>query len=74
MKISSCWDNHYATEYSPSYYNCLDEFMNTWLNEYFPGWMCVPCKLHPFENECHTIADGDDGIAMVWVELQECKD
>ena len=49
--------------------------MNTWLNEYCPGWMCIPCKLHLFGNEYNTIADGDDGIAMVWrVELWEDKD
>ena len=37
--------------------------------------MCVPCKLHHFGNEGHTIADGDNGIAMVWqVEVQESKD
>ena len=49
--------------------------MNTWLNGYCPGWMCVPCKLHPFGNEYHTIADGDDEIAMVLqVELWEGKD
>ena len=37
--------------------------------------MCVSLKPHPFGNEYHTIADGNDGIAMVWqVELWEGKD
>ena len=69
------WNNQYAMEYSTSYYNCLDESMNRWLNQYCPGWMCASCKQHHFGNEYHTIVDKNDGIAMVWqVELWEGKD
>ena len=75
QQMQEWWNNCYATENSPSYYNCLDESMNSWLNEYCPRWMCVPCKLHPFGNEYYTIANGDDGIAMVWqVVLLEGKE
>ena len=37
--------------------------------------MFVPRKPHPFGNEYHTIADGDQGKAIMWrVKIQEGKD
>ena len=64
-----------AEEYSPSWINCLDESMNSWLNKYCPGFMVVPRKPHPEGNEYHSIADGDDGKPIMWrVKLQEGKD
>ena len=37
--------------------------------------MYVPRKPHPFGNEYHTIADGDDGKPIMWrIKLQEGKD
>ena len=62
-------------KYCPSWLNCLDESMNTWLDKYCPGFMCVPRKPHPFGNEYHSIADGDGGKPIMWrVKLQEGKD
>ena len=49
--------------------------MSTWLNKFCPGFMTVPCKPHPFGNEYHSIADGDDGKATMWrVKIVEGKD
>ena len=43
--------------------------------KYCPGFMCVPRKPHPFGNEYHLIADGDDGKpVMWWVKLIKGKD
>ena len=37
--------------------------------------MMVPCKPHPFGNEYHLIADGDNGKAIMWrVKIMEGKD
>ncbi|KAL7447907.1 hypothetical protein ACHAXS_000102 [Conticribra weissflogii] len=49
--------------------------MNLWMDKYCPSFMCVPHKPHPFGNEYHFIADGDQGRAILWrVELVEGKD
>ena len=49
--------------------------MNTWLNEYCTGWICVPYKSHPFGNEYHIITDGDFEAALIWCcKLCEGKD
>ncbi len=49
--------------------------MSSWLNKFCPGFMCVPHKPHPFGNEYHSIADGDDGKSIMWrVKLVEGKD
>ncbi|KAL7460411.1 hypothetical protein ACHAXS_000862 [Conticribra weissflogii] len=49
--------------------------MIEWLNKWCPGWMCVPRKPHPFDNEYHSIADIDDGAPVMWrVDLKEGKD
>jgi hypothetical protein len=51
--------DHYATGYKPSWLNCINESMNSWLNKFWSGVMTLPQKPHPFGNECHTIADGE---------------
>ena len=32
--------------------------MMEWFNKYAPGFMCVECKPHHFDNERHTICYG----------------
>ena len=61
QKLIDAWNDHMAGEYNPSWLNCLDESMNSWLSKFCPGFMCIPHKPHPFGNEYHTIADGDGG-------------
>ncbi|KAL3810770.1 LOW QUALITY PROTEIN: hypothetical protein ACHAXA_001595, partial [Cyclostephanos tholiformis] len=74
-KLIDEFNNHYAHSYNPSWLNCLDESMSSWLNKFCPGFMCVPRKPHPFGNEYHSIADGDDGKSIMWrVKLVEGKD
>ncbi|KAL3809499.1 hypothetical protein ACHAXA_009735 [Cyclostephanos tholiformis] len=74
-KMIDEFNNHYAHSYHPSWLNCLDESMSSWLNKFCPGFMCVPRKPHPFGNEYHSIADGDDGKSIMWrVKLVEGKD
>ena len=73
--LIDAWNLHMQKNYCPSWLNCLDESMNTWLDKYCPGFMCVPRKPHPFGNEYHSIADGDGGKPIMWrVKLQEGKD
>ena len=52
------FNEHYDCEYVLSWLNCLDESMNSFLDKFCPGFMCVPRKSHPFGNEYHSIADG----------------
>jgi hypothetical protein len=74
-KLIDAWKDHMAAEYNPSWLNCLDESMNSWLSKFCPGFMCVPQKPHPFGNEYHTIADGDGGKPILWqIKLVEGKD
>ena len=70
------FNKNYKTEYSPGWWNCLNESIAIWLNTYCPGFMCVPRKPHPFGNEYHTICDGefDIGCLILWhAEIQEGK-
>ncbi|KAL7484899.1 hypothetical protein ACHAW6_010504 [Cyclotella cf. meneghiniana] len=74
-ELINAFNEHYSDEYLPSLLNCLDESMNTLLDKYVPGSMCVPCKPHPFGNEYHSIADDDDGKPILWcIQIQEGKD
>ena len=57
-QMIDAFNEHYGMEYVPSWINCLEESMNIFLNKFFPGFMCVPSKPHPFGNEYHSIADG----------------
>ena len=52
------FNDHYDGEYVPYWLNCLDKSMNSSLEKFFPGFMCVPRKPHPFGNEYHSISDG----------------
>ena len=52
------FNDHYEGEYVPSWLNCLDESMNSFLDKFCPVFMCVPRKPHPFGNEYHSITDG----------------
>ena len=74
-QMINAFNDHYASEYNPSWINCLDELMSSWMNQFCPGFMFGPRKPHPFGNEYHTIADGDGGKPVMWrVKLQEGKD
>ena len=48
QQIIEGWNDHYEGEYVPSWINCLDESMNSFLDKFCPGFMCVPRKPHPF--------------------------
>ena len=74
-QMIDAFNKHYEREYQPSWLSCIDESMSSWLNKFCPGFMTVPRKPHPFGNEYHSIADGDDGKAIMWrVKLVEGKD
>jgi hypothetical protein len=69
------FNDHYNWNYIASWISCLDELMSSWLSKFCPGFMCIPCKPHPFGNEYNTIADGDQGKPiMFWIKLVEGKD
>ena len=69
------FNDHYASEYSPSWLSCIDESMNVWLNKFCPSFMSLPRKPHPFSNEYHSIADGVKGWFIMWrIHLVEGKD
>jgi hypothetical protein len=74
-QLTDAFNDHKSDAYTPSWLNCLDESMNTWLNKYCPGFVVVPRKPHPFGNEYHTIANCDKGCPIMWrVLLREGKD
>eukprot|EP00804_Cyclotella_cryptica_P008981 CCRYP_003098-RA/>CCRYP_003098-RA protein AED:0.21 eAED:0.21 QI:0/0/0/1/1/1/2/0/282 len=74
-QLQDAFNTHYTENYIPSYLNCLDKSMKTWLDQKCPGFMALDCKTHPFGNEYHTIADGDDGKPIVWqIKIQDGKD
>jgi hypothetical protein len=76
-QMIDAFNDHYSSEYSPSWLNCIDESMSSWLNKFCPGFMIVPCKPHLQGNEYHSIADADkDGTKpIMWrVKLVEGKD
>ena len=33
-QLQEAWNDHYASKYLPSFFNCLDESMNIWLHEF----------------------------------------
>ena len=57
-QIIEGWNDHYEGEYVPSWLNCLDESMNSFLDKFCQGFMCVPRKPHPFGNEYNSTTDG----------------
>ncbi len=59
----------------PSWMNCINELMNSWLNKFCPGFMTLPRKPHTFGNKYHSIANGDGGKFIMWrVKIVEGKD
>lgn len=58
-QMIDAFNDHYASEYMPSWLLCLNKSMNVWLNKFAPGFMSLPRKLMPLSNEYHSIADGD---------------
>ena len=68
------WNKNMATNFVPSWINCIDESMSKWLNEYTcPGFIFVPCKPWSFGNEYHDAGYTDSNI--IWsLELREGKD
>ncbi len=74
-EMIDAFNAHYTDGYRPSWLSCIDESMNVWLNKFCPGLLTCPHKPHPFGNEYHSIADGDDGKFIMWrVKLVEGKD
>ncbi len=74
-EMIDAFNDHYSTEYMPSWLLCISESMNTWLNKFCPGFMALPCKPRPFGNKYHLIADRDWGKPIMWqVKLVEGKD
>ena len=76
-QMINAFNDHYTVEYTPSWLNCINKSMSSWLNKFYPGFMCVPCKPHPQGNEYHSIADADkDGTKpIMWhVKIVEGKD
>ena len=65
-QMIDAFNNHYSKGYKPSWPSCINESMNTWLNNFCPGFMTLPCKPHPFRNEYHTIPDRDNGKSIMW--------
>ena len=41
-QMIDAFNDHYATGYKPSWLNCIDELMNSWLNKFCPGFMTLP--------------------------------
>ena len=78
-QVIEAFNEHYDSEYAPSWLNCLDKSMNSFLEKFFPGFICVPRKSHPFGNKYHSIANGVtekrlEGKPIMWrVKLQEGK-
>jgi hypothetical protein len=70
----NAFNDHYATGYKPSWLNCIDKLMNSWLNKFFPAFITLPRKPHPFGNKYHTIVD-KDGRPIMWrMKIVEGKD
>ncbi len=53
--LIQAFNNHMEEYFNPSWLNCLDELMVSFLNEHCPNWVCIKRKPHPFGNEYHTI-------------------
>jgi hypothetical protein len=65
-QMIDAFNNYYASEYNPSWLNCIHELMSSWQNKFGPGFMCVPQKPHAQGNEYHSIADADtDGTKPI---------
>ena len=74
QEIIEAWNANMTEQFTPSWVSCLDESMSTWTNKYScPGWMFIPRKPWPFDNEYHTVCCSLSGI--LWqMELVEGKE
>jgi Transposase IS4 len=73
-QMVSAWNQNMKYNFAPSWVSTLDESMCAWLSKYTcPGWMVVPPKPHPYDNEYHTICCGKSGI-MYYVKIVKGKD
>ena len=68
------WNKNMGTNFSQSWINCIDKSMSKWVNEFScPGFMFVPWKPWPFENEYQDAGCTDSDI--IWsLDLREGKD
>ncbi len=72
--LINAFNSHTQMCVSPGSVNCLDESMSVWTNQWTcPGWMFVPRKPHPKENEYHAMCCGLSAV-MYSIELVEGKD
>ncbi len=58
QELQKAFNEHYQCK-NLGWWNCLDESMSVWYNEFCPGFVYVPQKPHPIGNEYHTICDGE---------------
>ena len=74
-QIINKFNKHYLENYTPSWISCLDDSMNSFLEKFCTGFMCVPRKPHPLGNGYNSIADGDEGYPLMYrIKIQEGKD
>ena len=43
QQMIDAFNEHYDCEYFLSWLNCLEKLMNSFLNKFCTGFMCVPC-------------------------------
>ena len=65
-QMIDAFNKHYSSEYFPSWLSCLAKSMNVWMNKFFPGFMPLPRKPHPFGNKYHLIANRNKGRCIMW--------
>ena len=73
----NAFNQHNERKYSPVWLSCIDKSMNSWLNNFCPGFMVCPQKTWPFGNKYHSIADSNKNghNHIMWcVQLVKGKD
>ena len=50
-KLVEAWTSNMSKKFIPGCISCLDESMMIWKNRFGPGWVFLPRKPHPCENE-----------------------
>ena len=69
------FNEQYLENYAPSWLSCIDESMNFFLENFFPGFVSVPRKPHSLLNEYHRIVDVDEvNTVMYRIKIQEGRD
>ena len=48
--MEEAWNLNMDEEFNISWINVLYESIMEWFNKYAPGFMCVGCESHPFDN------------------------